>query len=66
MYTNIKAGADPGLEKRGGAGASGARHQDFFGQFRGLFKKFGAKSGGRVPPLEPRLPQGVYMVLLGM
>ena len=26
--------ADPGFKKRGGAVASGARSQDFFGQFR--------------------------------
>ena len=30
--------------------ASGARSQDFFGQFRGLFKEFRAKRGGRAPP----------------
>ena len=34
--------------------------QDVFGQFRGLFKKIGAKRGGRapsapLPPLDPRL-----------
>ena len=27
--------------------ASGACSQDFFGQFRGLFKEFRAKRGGR-------------------
>ena len=43
-------GADPGIEKGGGAVASGARSQDFFGQFRGLFKKIRAKMGGRAPP----------------
>ena len=38
--------------------ASGARSQDFFGQFRGFFKEFEAKRGGRAPPpplLDPRL-----------
>ena len=30
--------------------------QDFFGQFKELFKEFGAKRGGRVPPpLDPCL-----------
>ena len=52
-------GADPGFEKGGGAVGSGARSQDFFGQFRGLLKTFGAKSGGLAlpcaPPLDPRL-----------
>ena len=46
-------GADPGFEKGGGAVASGARSQDFSGQFRGLFKEFGAKRGGRAPPAPP-------------
>ena len=32
---------------------SGARSQDFFGQFRGLFKEFWAKRGGRAPPAPP-------------
>ena len=40
-------GADPGFEKGGGGGGSGARSQDFFSQFRGLLKEFGAKRGGR-------------------
>ena len=44
------SGVDPGFEKGGGAVASGARSQDFFGQFRGLFKEFGATRGGRAPP----------------
>ena len=44
------ARADPGFEKGGGAGGSGARPQHFFGQFRGLLKEFGAKMGGRTPP----------------
>ena len=37
---------------------SGAHSQDFFGQFKGLFKEFGAKRGGHAPPppLDPRLP----------
>ena len=34
-----------------GAVASGARSQSFFGQFRGLFKEFGAKRCGRAAPL---------------
>ena len=38
------------LQKGGGAGGSGARPQDFFGQFRGHFKEFGAKRGGCAPP----------------
>ena len=50
---NADSGADPGFEKGGGAVASGARFQDFFGQFRGLFKEFGAKRGGRAPPAIP-------------
>ena len=42
-----------GFEKGGGAGGSGARPQAFFGQFRGLFKEFGAKKGGRAPLATP-------------
>ena len=38
------------LKKGGGAGGSGARPQDFFCQFRGLFKELGAIRGGRAPP----------------
>ena len=38
-------GGDPGFEKEGGAGVSRARPQDFFGQFRGLFKQFAPPSG---------------------
>ena len=49
-YISHPPGADPGFEKGGGAVASGARSQDFFGQFRGLFKEFGAKRGGIAPP----------------
>ena len=30
--------------------ASGARSQDFFVQFQGLLKEFGAKRVGRAPP----------------
>ena len=41
------------LKKRGGAEGSGARPQDFFGQFRGLFKEFGAKRGVRTPFCAP-------------
>ena len=44
-------GADLGFEKGGGAGGLGARPQDFFGQFRGLFKEIGAKRGGRGRPV---------------
>ena len=47
------AGADPGFEKGGRVVASEAGSQDFFGQFRGLFKYFGAKRGGRAPPAPP-------------
>ena len=57
-------GADPGFEKGGTAVASGARSQDFFGQFRGLFKEFRAKRGGRVPPpLDPRLLPSFKIIL---
>ena len=42
----ITALADPGFEKGGRVVASEAGSQDFFGQFRGLFKEFGAKRGG--------------------
>ena len=52
LYDFIKlTGEDPGCEKGGGAVTSGARSQDFFGQFRGHFKEFGAPP----PPLDPRL-----------
>ena len=37
---------DPGFEKGRGAVGSGARSQDLLGQFRGLFKKIGAKGVG--------------------
>ena len=49
------AGADPGSEKGGGTVhvASGAHSEDVFGQFKGLFKEFGAKRGGRMPPAPP-------------
>ena len=64
IQIQISTGADPGFEKGGGAGGSWARPQDFFGQFRGLFKVFGAKRVGRVPPcapppLVPRLLQSI-------
>ena len=52
-YQDDYSGADPGFEKGGGAVSSGARSQDFFGQFRKLFKEFGAKRGGRSPPAPP-------------
>ena len=64
IQIQIYTGADPGFEKGGGAGGSGARPQDFLGQFRGLFKVFGAKRVGRKPPcaplpLAPRLLQAI-------
>ena len=42
--------------------ASGACSQDFFGQFRGHFKEFGAKRGGRAPSAPPLDPCLVNMV----
>ena len=51
-------GADQGFGKGGGAVASGARSQDFFGQLKRLFIEFGAKRGGRAPP-APRPPRDV-------
>ena len=58
------AGVDPGFEG-GGAVASEARSQDFFGQFWGLFKEFGAKRGGRAPPsgASPELGQKPGFIL---
>ena len=44
------SGADPGFQKGWDAEGSGTRPQDFFDQFRGLFKEFGTKRGGRAPP----------------
>ena len=41
--------------KRRGRRGFGVRPQDFFGQFRGLFKVFGAKRVRRAPPLRPPL-----------
>ena len=49
------AGVDPGFEKGRGAGGSGASFWAYLGQFRGLFKEFGAKTGGRAPPAPPPL-----------
>ena len=46
-------GADPGIKKRRGDGGSGASFWAYLGQFRGLFKEFGAKTGGRAPPAPP-------------
>ena len=45
------------LKKGGGAGGSRASFWAYLGQFRGLFKEFGAKTGGRASPLDldPRL-----------
>ena len=57
IQIQISTGADPGFEKGGGAGGSGSRPQDFFGQFRGLFKVFGAKRVGRAPPPPPLVPR---------
>ena len=37
-------GADPGFEKGGGAGGSGASFWAYSGQFMGLLKKIGAKN----------------------
>ena len=45
--TAHNAGADPGYEKGGGLRA---QTNNFFWQFKGLFKEFGAKRGGRAPP----------------
>ena len=47
------AGEDLGFEKGGGADGSGASFGTYLGQFRGLFKAFGAKTGGRAPPALP-------------
>ena len=46
-------GADPGFEKGGGAGGSVASFWAYSGQFRGLFKQFDVKTGGRAPPAPP-------------
>ena len=43
-------GADPGLKKGGGAMGSGARCQDFFGQFSRHLKNLGKKGVGVHPP----------------
>ena len=43
--------------------ASGARSHNFFGQFRGLFKEFGAKRGRRAPP-SGSAPLGEIFVFL--
>ena len=57
-----ETGADPVFEKGGGADGSGASFEAYLGQFRGLFKEFGTKTGGCAPPvtcapppLDPRL-----------
>ena len=47
------SGADPGFEKGGGAGGSVASFWAYSGQFRGLFKQFDVKTGGRAPPAPP-------------
>ena len=49
------SGADPGFEKGGGAGGSGASFEAYLGQFRGLFKEFDAKTSVREPPAPPPL-----------
>ena len=46
-------GADPGFEKGGGAGGSGASFWAYLGQIRGFLKEFGTKTGGRAPPAPP-------------
>ena len=46
----VISGADPGFEKGGGAVASGARSENFFGQFRGLFKKSWGSKGWACAP----------------
>ena len=51
--TEKLAGADPGFEKGGGAEGSGVRFPAYLGQFRGLFKEFGTKKGGRASPAPP-------------
>ena len=62
-----QSGADPGFGKGGGAVASGARSQDFFSQFSGLFKQFGGKRGWACdPPLNPRLAVlSIGLLILG-
>ena len=47
----VYPGADPGFEKEGGAGGSVASLRAYLGQFSGLFKEFGVKTGGHAPPL---------------
>ena len=57
MYILHPSGADPGFEKGGAQGIRGFVFKISFSQFRGLFKEFGTKRGGRAPPppLDPRL-----------
>ena len=50
LELEICSGKDPGFEKGGDAEGSGARFSAYLGQFRGLFKAFGTKRGGRAPP----------------
>ena len=45
----MSAGADPGFEKGGAQGIWGLAPK-IFDPFRGLFREFGAKRGGRAPP----------------
>ena len=46
-------GVDLGFEKGGGAGDSGARPQDLFGQFREFLKNLAQKGVGVRPPPSP-------------
>ena len=59
-------GADPGYEKGGGVGGSGASFWAYLGKFRGLFKEFGAITGGRAPPCAPPLDPRLINIKLSM
>ena len=41
------------LKKEGAQGVLRGLPPRFFGQFRGFFKEFGTKKGGRAPPAPP-------------
>ena len=65
--SDYQSRADPGFEKEGGAGVSGARPQKISSQFRELLIEFGPKRGGRTPPappppLDPRLTTYILIV----